>query len=158
DEKLLDPALHNPDHAAELVQRAVQVKIDVVEEDPYEHGIRAYLNLGHTFAHAIERVTEYAWKHGDAVGAGLLAAAKLSHALGKVDTEFVERVDTILAETGLPRSLNGLNPADLYEAMKTDKKWKNGVSRFIVLNGMCDAEIVRDVPQETVIEVMKSMQ
>ena len=129
-----------------------------VEEDPYEHGIRAHLNLGHTFAHAIERVTEYAWKHGDAVGVGLLAAAKLSHELGRCDAALVEQVDTILAETGLPRSLDGLNPEDLYEAMKTDKKWKNGVSHFIVLDGMCQPNIVRDVPKSLILSVLQAMQ
>ena len=108
DEGLLDTDLHVPERAEEMVTRAVQVKVDVVEEDPFEHGIRAHLNLGHTFAHAIEQVTQYAWAHGDAVGVGLLAAAKLSYALDLCDKALVEQVDEILAKIGLPRQTNGL--------------------------------------------------
>lgn len=157
DADLLKPDLHTPDRAQDLVMRAVQVKINVVEEDPYEHGIRAYLNLGHTFAHAIEQVTEYGWLHGEAVGFGLLAAAKLSERLGLCDVALVEQVDTILAEVGLPRQITGLDPAAIYEAMKTDKKWKNGRSRFVLLRGMHQPEIVHDVPREDVIAVLESL-
>jgi len=157
DPKLLDPALHAPQRAEELVRRAVQVKVDVVQRDPYEKGERAHLNLGHTFAHAIEQVTEYAWLHGYAVGFGLLAAAKLSHHLGLCDTTLVEQVDTILAEIGLPRSLNGLQPAALYAAMKTDKKWRSGVSRFVLLKGMNQPVIVDGVSEADVISVLQQL-
>jgi 3-dehydroquinate synthetase len=157
DGTLLNPDLHTPDRAAELVARAVQVKIDVVQVDPYEHGIRAYLNLGHTFAHAVERVTDYAWPHGEAVGVGLMAAAKLSQALGLCDAALVEQVDTLLAETGLPQTLNGLDPQALYAAMGTDKKWQAGKSRFVLLRGVGQPCIIEDVPREIVIEVLKTL-
>ena len=68
-----------------LLRQAVQVKIDVVEVDPYERGIRAHLNLGHTFGHAIEKVTQYAVPHGEAVAIGLVKAARLSRNLGLID-------------------------------------------------------------------------
>ena len=84
DPALLDPTLHQPENAEELVQRAVQVKVNVVEQDPYEQGVRAHLNLGHTFGHAIEKVTKYHWPHGAGVGFGLVAAARLSYALKHV--------------------------------------------------------------------------
>ena len=86
--------------AEELVARAVQVKVDVVQADPYERGIRAHLNLGHTFAHAIEQVTRYQWAHGDAVGVGLVAAAYLSYALGMCDAELPEMVEDIAGGQG----------------------------------------------------------
>ncbi len=158
DEGLLDPALHQPERAAELVQRAVQVKVDVVQQDPYEQGIRAHLNLGHTFGHAIEVVTDYEWLHGDAVGIGLLAAARLSHELGLCDESLIGRVDAVLAETGLPRSLNGLESQALYAAMSTDKKWKNGRSRFVLLRDMGAPCIVEDVAEEKIIAVLETLQ
>ncbi len=157
DEGLLNPELHQPERAEELVCRAVQVKIDVVEADPYEHGIRAYLNLGHTFGHAIEQVTHYEWLHGYAVGVGLLAAAKLSQALGMIGDDLVEQVDTVLAETGLPRSIGHLDPAALWDAMLTDKKWQSGRSRFVLLNGLCLPTIVQDVERALVLDVLEAL-
>lgn len=157
DPTLLDPTLHAPERAAELVARAVQVKVDVVQADPYEHGIRAHLNLGHTFAHAVERVTEYAWPHGEAVGVGLLAAAKLSLAVGLCSEALVEQVDTMLAETGLPRRLTDLEPEKLYAAMGTDKKWQAGRSRFVLLRGVGKPCVIEDIPREIVIIVLQDM-
>ncbi len=157
DDGLLSPDLRQPERAEELVRRAVQVKIDVVQSDPYEHGIRAYLNLGHTFGHAIEQVTQYRWLHGDAVGVGLLAAAKLSHRLGMIGAELVEQVDAVLAETGLPRSIGALDPAALWDAMLTDKKWRSGVSRFVLLEGLCQPTIVEGVDRATVLAVLETL-
>lgn len=157
DEGLLDPNLHQPSYAVELVARAVQVKIDVVQRDPYEQGERAHLNLGHTFGHAIEKVTQYEWLHGEAVGFGLLAAAKLSHALEMCSAELVEYVDTVLAETGLPRSLNGLDPDAIYDAMTTDKKWQSGVSRFVLLEGMNQPTIIKGIERDRVVEILTQL-
>ncbi len=158
DARLLEPELHIPDRAAELVRWAVQVKVDFVEQDPFEHGVRAHLNLGHTFGHAIEQVTNYAWLHGEGVGVGLLAAAMLSHRMDLCDAALVERVDTILAETGLPRSLNGLDPEAIYAAMATDKKWKNGRSRFVLLRDVGQPFVLEDVPKEMVLSVLRTIQ
>lgn len=143
--------------AAELVRRAVQVKVDVVEQDPYEQNVRAHLNLGHTFAHAIEQVTGYAWAHGEAVGVGLLAAARLSLRLGMCGADLPERVRMILDDVGLPCRLNGLDSEALYEAMATDKKWQGGRSRFVLLRGIGQPEIVTDVPPGDVIGVLEEM-
>lgn len=154
DAGLLDPALHSRQRAAELVRRAIQVKVDVVEQDPFEKGIRAHLNLGHTFAHAIEQYTSYSWRHGEAVGVGLLAAALLSYHLEMCSADLVKQVDAILAATGLPRRTGGLDPDGVYAAMATDKKWKNGVSRFVLLHDIGAPAIVEDVPRETVIRVL----
>jgi 3-dehydroquinate synthase len=157
DEGLLDPELWSRDRAEELVMRAVQVKVNVVQRDPYEHGERAYLNLGHTFAHAIEQVSDYAWSHGDAVGLGLLAAAKLSYRLGLCDGTLVEQVDDVVQRLGFPRQLDGLDPELMLDAMKTDKKWRGGRSHFVLLRGMCQPESVRDVDNESVLAVLHSM-
>jgi 3-dehydroquinate synthetase len=139
------------------VRRAIQVKIDVVEADPYEHGVRAHLNLGHTFAHAIERVTQYAWPHGEAVAVGLVAAARLSHALGLCDAALPNEVKSLVGAVGLPTRLGSLDPEALYAAMGTDKKKQAGKLRFIVLRGVGAPEIVRDVPKDAVITVLKGL-
>jgi len=157
DEGLLVPELWVKDRAAELVRRAVQVKVDVVQQDPYERGVRAHLNLGHTFAHAIERVSNYSWLHGEAVGVGLVAAARLSYALGMCDSALAEEVEDIVDKVGLPTRLGQLDPEALFAAMGTDKKWQAGHSRFVLLRGMCQPEIVEDVSKATVIQVLHEM-
>jgi 3-dehydroquinate synthase len=157
DEGLLNSELWSRERAAELIKRAVQVKVGVVQRDPYEHGERAHLNLGHTFAHAIEHVTNYAWAHGEAVGFGLLAAAMLSHRLGMCDAELVERVNGLLERKGLPRRADGLDPQAIVNAMRTDKKWQGGHSRFILLRGVGQPEIVNDVDNEMVLAVLKDL-
>jgi 3-dehydroquinate synthase len=154
DEKLLDPALHTAERAPELIRRAVQVKVDVVQQDPYERGVRAHLNLGHTFAHAIERVTEYQWPHGEAVGVGLAAAARLSRRMGLCDDRLPQRVEKLLDAIGLPRRTGGLDSEAIHEAMFTDKKWQSGRSRFVLLRGVGQPAIVEDIPPEAVIQTL----
>lgn len=158
DPGLLDLVHVGPERAEELITRAVQVKVDIVQADPYEKGVRAHLNLGHTFAHAIERVTHYGWSHGDAVGVGLLAAARLSAALHLCDESLIDYVDGILAEIGLPRDLQGLSATELYAAMGTDKKWQAGRSRFVLLSSPGTPLIQDDVPREIVLQVLREMQ
>ncbi len=157
DPGLLDLSLHTLGRADDLVKRAVQVKVDVVQRDPYEQGDRAHLNLGHTFAHAIEQVTGYTWKHGQAVGLGLLLAARLSHRLDLCDAALVARVESLLTATGLPTRLSAeLPPAALWQAMHTDKKWRDGISRFILLRGIGQPLIMEGIDRATVIEVLEA--
>lgn len=157
DPSLLDRALHTRERAAEMVRRAVQVKVDIVQQDPYEHGVRQYLNLGHTFAHAIERVTGYAWAHGQAVGFGLLAAASLSQRLGLLDGGTVEEVGALVAAVGLPTRLGALDPHALWTAMGTDKKWRDGRARFVLLEGLARPTVVEDVAREAVIATLEAL-
>jgi 3-dehydroquinate synthase len=157
DANLLEPALWSPERAPELIRRAVQVKVDVVEADPYEKGIRAHLNLGHTFAHAIEQVTQYAWPHGEAVGAGLVAAVRLSAQQGLADAALAQQVEAIVAELGLPTRLGALDPAALYAAMGTDKKWAGGKSRFVLLRGIGQPQMVEGISREAVLTVLEGL-
>ncbi len=141
----------------ELIERAVRVKIAIVEQDPYEQNVRAFLNLGHTFAHAIEQVSGYTWPHGEAVGVGLLAAARLSHRLGLCSAALVDRVAAITAAAALPHRIHGLNSASLFEAMATDKKWRSGRSRFVLLEDIGKPVIVEDVSRSDVLAVLESL-
>jgi 3-dehydroquinate synthase len=153
----LDSLLDPHPHWASLIARAVQVKVDVVQHDPYEKGIRAYLNLGHTFGHAIEQVSGYAWRHGEAVAVGLLAAARLSRDLKLCGAELVDQVDHVLAAVGLPRSIGALDAEAIYKAMATDKKWRAGRSRFVLLRAIGQPEIVEGVPPEAVMSVLEGL-
>jgi 3-dehydroquinate synthetase len=157
DADLLNPRLHRPENAADLITRAVQVKVDVVQRDPYEQGERAHLNLGHTFGHAIEQVTHYHWLHGEAVAVGLVAAARLSHRLGYCDAALVEYIEMILGEIGLPTHTAGLDPHALIAAMETDKKRVGSKLRFILLRGIGQPFIADDVPEDAVIQVLEDI-
>lgn len=141
---------------AEVVRRAVQVKVDVVQQDPFEHGIRAHLNLGHTFGHAIEQVSQYRWMHGEAVGIGLVAAARLSAALHLCPSDLPDRVEAIVRAADLPTWLD-LEPKAVLAAMATDKKWRAGQSRFVLLEDIGRPVIAADVPASAVLDVLESL-
>lgn len=157
DHGLLDPNIYHPDKAADLVVRAVQVKVDVVQRDPFEAGERAHLNLGHTFAHAIEQVSGYAWAHGEAVAVGLVAAARLSHKLGLCSEDIPTLVEDLLTETGLPTRMGDLSSDALWAAMHTDKKWASGLSRFVLLRGFQQPCIIEGIEKSAVFEVLEGL-
>jgi len=136
---------------------AVRVKVAIVEEDPFEEGRRAVLNLGHTFGHAIEQVTDYRWRHGEAVAVGLVAACHLSAARGACDSALLERIGTLLTRLGLPTHAPGLDPAALYRAMSTDKKRRGGRLRFVLVRAPGDVFVTDDVPTDVVHETLKWM-
>ena len=142
---------------ADMIRAAVQVKVDVVQQDPFEKNIRAHLNLGHTFAHAVEQVSGYAWLHGEAVGAGLVAAARLSAALQHCDAALVQQVEETVARIGLPTRFGDLNAERLYAAMATDKKWQGGRSRFVLLRGVGQPFVAHDVPKSVVMSILEGM-
>lgn len=145
------------ENAYSLVHRAVMVKVNVVGQDPYEKGVRAHLNLGHTFGHAIEQVSGYALGHGEAVAVGLVAAARLSYALKYCDMGLVDRVERILKSVGLPTCTKGLDPEAVYAMMATDKKWRSGKSRFVLLRSVGGPFVEEDVPKATVLDIVKSV-
>lgn len=141
----------------EQIRAAVQVKIEIVQRDPYEQGERAYLNLGHTFAHAIEQVSGYTWRHGDAVAVGLLAAAQLSHALGLSDGDLSQETEAILRQIGLPTRYQDLDPVAIWQAMHTDKKWRNGQSHFVILHAVGMPDMISGVSRELVLEILQGL-
>jgi len=150
---LLNPDLWNLENAENLVRQAVKVKIDVVEVDPYERGVRAHLNLGHTFGHAIEKATEYAIPHGEAVAIGIVKAARLSRNLGFIDDGLVEHILKIMWQLELPTDI-ALDPERWYAAMATDKKWKAGLSRLVVLKNLGEAAVIEGLSKEEICAVL----
>lgn len=150
----------DPDVLADLVLRCVKHKAAVVARDPREAGERKTLNLGHTFAHAIEHVAGYGVvPHGIAVGVGLVLAARLSHAAGIAPTSELElRIERLLHAFGMPASLAELSkrgagklPADaLLRAMRHDKKSASGTPRFVLIErpGSIRFDVENTVPEQ----------
>lgn len=155
DPPLLDHLLaRGIEPAEEVISRAAAVKVAIVAEDRLERGPRAFLNLGHTFGHAIEKVSHYRWKHGLAVAVGLVAAARLSERHGLCGPELPGMIERALEASKLPTRVPGLDPADLWDAMQHDKKWQDGAARFILLEGIGKPVIARDVTRDEVISVI----
>lgn len=143
---------------AHVVQRSCEIKAWVVSQDEKETGLRAILNFGHTFGHAIEAGMGYGvWLHGEGVAAGMVMAAELSRRLGLVDTAFVERLTALIARAGLPTKGPVLDVADnagrYLELMRIDKKSEGGEIRFVLIDGPGKA-VVRAAPDALVREVI----
>jgi 3-dehydroquinate synthase len=124
----------DPEALAYAIGRSCAIKATVVARDEREHDLRAILNFGHTFGHAIEAATGYGkYLHGEAVGLGMLMAADLSHRLGLIDALIKERIRDILARTGLPIKAPRIGAATAYELMQMDKKVVAGAVRLVLL-------------------------
>lgn len=135
----------------ELVSRNVVIKAKIVREDPFEHGVRALLNLGHTFGHAIENVCGYAGiQHGEAVALGMIAAGRLAVSLGKFSRDELGRLIAVIQAAGLPVNWPGLDADKTFAAMHTDKKMRGGKLRLVLPVRIGSAEIVTDVPAEPI--------
>ena len=122
----------------ELIERSIRVKAAVVSEDPRESSLREILNYGHTFAHAIEQVEGYSWRHGEAVSVGMVYAAELARLAGVLDDAVVDRHRSVLAGVGLPTSYRGDRWPELYAAMRRDKKSRGSLLRFVVLDALAE--------------------
>ncbi|MEU2414083.1 3-dehydroquinate synthase [[Kitasatospora] papulosa] len=123
-------------HTAELIQRSIRVKADVVSSDLKESGLREILNYGHTLAHAIEKNERYKWRHGAAVSVGMVFAAELGRLAGRLDDATADRHRAVLESVGLPLTYRGDQWPKLLENMKVDKKSRGDLLRFIVLDGI----------------------
>jgi len=139
---------------AHAVRRSCEIKADVVGQDERESGLRAILNFGHTFGHAIEAGLGYgAWLHGEAVGCGMLMATDLSARLGSIDSAEVGRLQALLARCGLPVRAPDLGLDRWLDLMGRDKKAEAGETRFVVLEAIGRAA-VRAVPADLVAAVI----
>jgi shikimate kinase / 3-dehydroquinate synthase len=114
-----------------IVRRAMAVKIAVIETDPYERGMRAALNLGHTVGHAVELVSEFRLRHGEAIAIGTVVEARLAERLGRARGGLSEQIAVTFAELGLPTRIPPELPREaIIQAMKVDKKKSSGVVKF----------------------------
>ncbi|HYN37248.1 MAG TPA: 3-dehydroquinate synthase, partial [Actinomycetota bacterium] len=166
DPSLLDLLLENgaelragdPDLLAEIVARSARIKAAIVAEDERESGVRAHLNYGHTWAHAIERVSGYGHvRHGEAVSVGMMAAAYLAAEMELIDDSVVLQHRKVLEAVGLPVTAT-LTLEQLSEAWLRDKKFNRGV-RFVLLEKTRDGDISPrsgiEAPQESIVKAIE---
>lgn len=153
------PAILARDESAitTIIERSCRAKAHIVAQDEKEQGVRALLNLGHTFGHAIENARGYgAWLHGEAVGLGMLMAADLSCRMGMIDSMDVQRVRNILAAAALPvDGVAGVEALQLRALMSVDKKVLAGKLRLVLNRKLGEAEIFDNVPEALILETLK---
>jgi len=147
-EKLL---ARDRDALAHAVRRSCELKARVVAADEREAGVRAQLNFGHTFGHAIETGAGYgAWLHGEAVAAGMVMAAELSALMGQLKKNEVSRLRELVRRAGLPVKGPAIAPERLIELMAVDKKASKGRTRFVLLESLGRAALRSDVDERLV--------
>ena len=143
----------------EIIARCCELKAEVVCADEREtSGLRAILNYGHTFGHAVETVTGYEkYAHGEAVSIGMCIAANLAVALNKFSPASAERQRSLLKAIGLPTTIAGdLSPVKIYKAMFKDKKTEKGKLRLVLPDRIGKVSLVKDADSETVLEAIGS--
>ena len=139
---------------AHAVRRSCEIKAAVVGQDERESGLRAILNFGHTFGHAIEAGLGYGqWLHGEAVGCGMVLAADLSARLGLIDAAYAKRIARLIERAGLPVRAPALGAARWFELMRGDKKAEGGEIRFVLIDSPGHA-VVRAAPDTLVAQVI----
>ena len=140
---------------ARLVARSCEIKAEVVEEDEEEHGRRAILNFGHTFAHAAEALSNYgSIRHGEAVAAGMMAACKLGEIAEHFPAESTARLARVLETLGLPAALPRFEPGEYLRAMGSDKKVRGGRMRFVVPKRIGEVALRDDIDEGAVIRAL----
>ena len=164
EEWLQELQMGRPSHAAwpRWIARSLQIKIDVVEQDPFERGRRAVLNLGHTTGHALEQVSGFRMRHGEGVSIGMVAAARIAAAMGLAEPSLPERLARVLTAHQLPVTCppevgSPLDAQDLWEAMGRDKKKRGKTLRWVLPRAIGQVEIVENVPREVVLGVLRDL-
>ena len=138
------------------MKRSCEIKAAVVGQDEREGGLRAILNFGHTFGHAIEAGLGFGeWLHGEAVGCGMVMAARLSERLGRLAASDANRIEALVARAGLPTRGPRLGSARYLELMRHDKKADAGEIRFVLLEGLGAARL-GPAPDGLVREVLEA--
>ena len=150
------------DTLVELIKRNVEIKAKVVIEDEKEAGVRAHLNFGHTFAHAIEKTSDYGrvadYHHGEAVSLGMVAATRLAENIGMCEKGLCDKLVGLLDLIGLPTSADDLvSTEELMEVMTIDKKVENGQVRLVLPHGLGQVSVVGDVSREAIVAAWDSL-
>ncbi|MBL7004148.1 MAG: 3-dehydroquinate synthase, partial [Gammaproteobacteria bacterium] len=149
---------NDPEKMAKAVFRSCEIKAEVVAVDEKESGLRAILNLGHTFGHAIEATMGYGnWLHGEAVAVGMIMACDLSERLGWIDPTVKQRCIKLIEQANLPAKAPAEMSIDQYmQAMSIDKKVDNGTINFVLLTSLGKAVISSDYTQPLLEETLQS--
>jgi len=130
-----------------------------VGADETETELRAVLNYGHTVGHALEAVTGYSrWAHGEAVALGIAVAARIAERLGLADAETTRRQVRLLEAIGLPVTLSRVDPPAMLEAIRRDKKAREGRVPFVLVPRIGSHRLVFDIPEELVMEAIREIQ
>ena len=142
---------------AKIIATSCKIKAEIVAKDEKESGIRAILNLGHTFGHAIEKNIGYGrWTHGAAVACGMVIASELSEKLGKLSKNDLSRIKNLLSYFDLPIKLpKKINASKLYEAMKNDKKVLNNKIRLIIPKKIGECFISDKVSKSNILKTLE---
>jgi 3-dehydroquinate synthase len=141
---------HGPTSMVHMLADAVRVKVEVVQEDPFEMGRRALLNLGHTFGHAIELVSNFEVRHGEGVALGLIASSRMAAELERCSPELATRIHNLVERVGLPTRWSGIDPEAVHAAMFFDKKRAGKIVRFIIPQALGDVVMIDDPGREIV--------
>ncbi len=153
-------SLHERDAAllTAIITRCIQLKMDVVELDERDGGLRNILNYGHTFGHALEAITDYGiWLHGEAVSIGMEVAAQIAVARGSLAIEFALRQHKLMCALNLPVHCPGVNIESLLTAMQRDKKVRAGHMRWVLPTRVGHAEVYDDIPSTIVHDVLTTV-
>ena len=139
-----------------MIYRCCEIKALIVAEDEKEAGLRALLNLGHTFGHAIEAQMGYGnWLHGEAVAAGMVLAARLAHKRRDLSQQEVERIEAVIAQYDLPvEAPDEMTCEQFLTHMRKDKKNKKGTIRFILPTKFGQCALVSDVTDQQVCDLL----
>ena len=161
DFKLNRDKIYNLDnvYSAEILKRSVKIKGDIVSQDEFETGEeRIKLNYGHTVGHAIEKVSNFnSYLHGEAVSIGMMVAIKISEKIGMIDKSSEIEQKAILENYNLPTFAKNLDKSKIFEAIKMDKKNVDGKVKWVLLNSIGKAQIVRGVDESIVKEAISEV-
>ena len=147
----------DPEAVLHMVSVSCDTKRIVVEEDPLERSVRALLNLGHTLGHEFEKKKDFSLYHGECVAIGMVAAAQMSYKRGYLTAEQVEELKELLQLFELPIDVDGLNPQEVLDATKNDKKMIAGQIKFILLKAIGEGIVDRTVTEEEMAEGLSAV-
>jgi 3-dehydroquinate synthase len=139
------------------VYKCCQIKGHVVEVDPKEKGIRAYLNFGHTLGHAIEKLANFQIGHGQCVGLGMVCASYLSSKLGHISSEDVSDIIETIELYNIPVKVSGLSKEDILEASKSDKKMQGKKIKFTILKAIGEADSYLEFTDDDLLESIEQV-
>jgi 3-dehydroquinate synthetase len=134
----------------EIIRRSIKVKVDVVREDPFEKGRRAALNLGHTIGHGIEAASQFLLRHGEAIGIGMIAEAKIAEWMGLTQVGLGDRIEAAVEKVDLPTRFANLETDRIMQLMRSDKKKQSGRLKFALPRAIGDVVIGVDVKDELI--------